>query len=218
VIQHIYDSHYEGAAAVAGFTRDWQAIRGRLDDVRYEAIRRQLEYQAGQAVVWRDAVSRWFLRSSGIPDAKGRVGTYPGRMEAESATLEGYVVKPVTPWETASADHAVECTAATCTATFKYTGASGRRDIIVQYFDVNAGAAHFSARVGNRVIGQWTAADRLPTRRLDGSSSSRRIIGDVLLKTGDEIQIEGVPDGAETAALDYIEIQPAGNRPAPVRR
>ena len=44
----------------------------------------QLEYQAGQAVVWRDAVTNWFLRASGIPDAKGRVGNYPGRFEAES--------------------------------------------------------------------------------------------------------------------------------------
>jgi hypothetical protein len=25
--------------------------------------------------------------------------------------------------------------------------------------------------------------------------------------------IEGIPDGAETAALDYIEIQPTGRQP-----
>ena len=56
-----------------------------MDEQRYREVLAQLEYQAGQAEVWRDAVSNWFLRASGIPDAKGRVGNYPGRMEAESA-------------------------------------------------------------------------------------------------------------------------------------
>jgi alpha-glucuronidase len=128
-------------------------------------------------------------------------------MEAESAALAGYVVKPVTPWETASGDGAVECAAATCTATFRYRGASGPRDIVIQYFDVNSGSAHFRVSVANRVAGEWAAADRLPTRRLDGSSSSRRILRDVLLRDGDAIAIEGTPDAAETAAIDYIEIQ-----------
>ncbi len=32
------------------------------------------------------------------------------------------------------------------------------------------------------------------------------------LPAGDEIVVEGIPDGAETAALDYIEIRAAGGR------
>lgn len=224
VIQHLYDSHDEGAAAAARYVREWAGLKGRIDDQRFEDVRAQLEYQSGQAVVWRDAVSRWFHRASGLADARGRVDNYPGRMEAEGAQLNGYVVKSVTPWETASGTGAVECTAppspvaapsasarqAACTAEFQYSGPAARRDIVVQYFDVNTGAARFRARIGERVIGEWTASDRLPTRRLDGSSSSRRILFDVALKTGDTITIEGVPDAAETAALDYIEIQPAG--------
>jgi hypothetical protein len=31
------------------------------------------------------------------------------------------------------------------------------------------------------------------------------------LRSGDQIQIEGVPDAGETAALDYIEIRAVGN-------
>ena len=209
VIQYIYDSHYDGAAAVEQYLRDWDTLKGRVDDERFAEVRAQLDYQAGQAIVWRDAVSRWFHRASGIADAHRRVDNYPGRMEAESATLAGYVVKAVTPWETASGDRAVECAAATCTATFRYTGASGRHDLVVQYFDVNSGTAHFRVRVADRVVGEWTAADRIPTRRLDGSSSSRRILRDVALRDGDAITIEGTPDAAETAALDYIEIHAA---------
>ncbi len=36
--------------------RDWKALAGRVDDERYHAVLAQLEYQAGQAIVWRDAV------------------------------------------------------------------------------------------------------------------------------------------------------------------
>jgi alpha-glucuronidase len=46
----------------------------------------------------------------------------------------------------------------------------------------------------------------LPTRKVDSSSSSRRTIRGLALRKGDEIRIEGIPDGGETAALDYIEI------------
>src|SRR6185503_5591803 len=107
-----------------------------------------------------------------------------------------------------SGDKAVECTAASCTATFRYAGAGGRSDITVRYFDVNTGAARFRVRIGNRAVGEWTASDRIPTRRLDGSSSSRYVIRDVSLTAGDTIIVEGIPDAAETAALDYLEIQP----------
>ncbi len=78
-----------------------------------------------------------------------------------------------------------------------------------QYFDVNAGAAVFRVRVNDKVLSEWTAADRLPTRRLDESSSSRQIVRGVALRTGDRIEIEVVPEGSETAALDYIEVRPA---------
>ena len=57
------------------------------------------------------------------------------------------------------------------------------------------------------MIGEWTANDRIPSRRLDGGSSSRYVIAGIALKPGDVIEIEGTPDGQETAALDYIEIR-----------
>jgi alpha-glucuronidase len=208
VIQYIYDSHYDGEQAVERFLHDWEGLKGRVDDERFEDVRAQLDYQVGQAIVWRDAVTRWFHRASGIADAANRVDNYPGRMEAESAVLNGYVVKDVTPWETASGDKAVECSAASCTATFRFTGSAGHHDVVVRYFDVNSGSAKFRVRVGGRTLGEWTAADRIPSRRLDGSSSSRHVLRDVTLAPGDEIVVEGIPDGAETAALDYIEIQP----------
>ncbi len=207
VIQYLYDSHYEGAEAVQGYVRDWKKLKGLVDDRRYQEVLAQLEYQAGQAEVWRDAVSNWFLRASGIPDAKGRVGHYPGRMEAESAKLENYKTIDVTPWEAASGGKAVECAAAsTCSATFRYLGAPGVYQVRVRYFDQNNGVAHFRALIGGKEIDEWTADDRVPTRKIDSSSSALRAISGIRLRQGDEIRIEGVPNGGETAALDYIEI------------
>jgi len=207
VIQYLYDTHYDGADAVAAYARDWAGLKGKIDDDRYNAVLAQLKYQSSQAIVWRDAVTMWFFKTSSIADAKGRVGTYPGRMEAEAAGLTGYVATPVTPWETASGGTAIECKAASCTATFKYTGEAGWRDLVVQYFDTNMGVARFRVRVGDQIVDEWTAADRVPTRKPDGSSSSRRIISGVALRPGDEVRIEGIPDAGETAALDYIEIR-----------
>jgi alpha-glucuronidase len=207
VIQYIYDSHYEGAEAVEGYVRDWKTLEGRVDDRRYQEVLGQLEYQAGQAEVWRDAVSNWFLKASGIPDAKGRVGNYPGRIEAEAANLDGYKVIDVTPWESASGGKAVDCASARCSATFVFRGAAGVYQLRIRYFDQNNGIAHFRALIGDRVISEWAAADRVPSRKIDSSSSALRAIEKIVLRPGDEIRIEGTPDSGESAALDYIEIQ-----------
>jgi len=211
VIQYLYDSHFEGVETVAKYVRDWRPLRDHIDDQRYQDVMQQLEYQAGHAVVWRDAVTTWFQRMSGIPDSGGRVGRYPGRMEAESAALDGYVVKSVTPRETASGGEAIECEATRCSATFRYDGDSGWRDLIVQYFDTDNGIARFEVRVGRQFIAEWSASALLGTRKPDGSSATRRIIRGIALRRGDEIRIQGIPDAGDAAVLDYLEILPAEN-------
>jgi len=208
VIQYIYDSHYEGADAVAGYARQWESLAGAVDEQRYREVLAQLEYQASQAVVWRDAVTNWFFRASGIPDAKGRVGRYPGRFEAESMQLEGYAVRDVTPPEDASGGKAVACAASECAAVLAYSGAPGWYTLHVQYFDQNNGASRFRLKVAGQMVDEWTANDRLPTARIDSSSSTRRVIRGVALRPGDQIRIEAVPNAGEPAPLDYLEIVP----------
>jgi alpha-glucuronidase len=184
----------------------WKKLRGLVDDQRFAKVLKQLEYQEGQAEIWRDAVTQWFLKESGIPDRKGRVGHWPGRVEAESMKLVGYEVKEVVPWEAASGGKAVECPAAECVASFRFEGGPGVYDVRVRYFDQNDGVSHFTVRVGQKVIGEWAADDHLPTKKVDGTSSSLRVLKGIELKTGDEISVEGVPDGGERAGLDYVEI------------
>jgi alpha-glucuronidase len=207
VIQHLYDSHYEGADAVANYAKRWRTLEGRMDERRYREVLAQLEYQAGQAEVWRDAVVNWFLKTSSIPDEKRRAGNHPGRTEAEAMQLEGYQATPVTPWETASGSTAVSCPAARCSASLIYQGEAGWRELRVRYFDQNNGTARFRLLLNGSVIDEWQAADRLPTQKLDGTSSSLRTLAGVALQRGDQITIEGFPDSGETAALDYLEVR-----------
>ena len=209
VIQSIYDSHYQGADAVEGYVRQWKSLLGLVDEQRYRQVLAQLEYQAGQAVVWRDAVNTWFNRTSKIADSLGRVGHYPGRFEAESMALEGYTVREIAPAEDASGGKAVGCPAGTpeCAATLKFSGAPGWYTLRVQYFDQANGISHFRVFVNRQLIDEWSADLRLPTFRMDSSSSTRRTITGIALRPGDEIRIEGQPDSAELAGLDYLEIQ-----------
>src|SRR5262249_40429122 len=157
VIQHIYDSHYEGGQEVANWVQQWKALAGRVDERRYQEVLGQLEYQAGQAIVWRDAVNNWFYKASNVPDAKDRVGKHPGRYEAESMALTGYNVVDVTPWEGASGGKGVACPAAQCTATLHYTGGAGWYTIAVQYFDQMDGASRFRLYVGTQLVDEWSA-------------------------------------------------------------
>ena len=208
VIQYLYNAHYRGAETVRSYLRDWMALRGSIDEQRFERVRRQLEYQAGSAELWRDAVNDWFLRASGIPDAQGRAGHRAGRIEAEAMTLDGYAVQLVQPWEAASGGKAVVCGAAKCRAAWRFDGAAGWYTLRVRYFDQNTGAAHFRLCIGPQEVDQWVAGENLPTRKIDASSSMLRTIPGVALRPGDQIRIEGVPDRGDAAALDYLEIWP----------
>ena len=208
VIQYLYDSHYDGAEAVAGYASQWKRLAGLIDERRHHEVLDQLEYQAGQAVVWRDAVTEWFHRNSGIADAHGRVGKYPGRYEAEAMHLDGYRVWAVVPPEDASGGEAVACDAAECAASLRFDGTAGWYTLRVQYFDQRNGVSHFRLRVAGQPIDEWDADLLLPTRTLDSTSSTRREVRGIALRPGDEIRIEGRPDGPERAALDYLEIVP----------
>jgi len=213
VIQYIYDSHYAGAAEVEQYVNQWKTLRGLVDEQRYNQVLAQLEYQAGQAEVWRDAVDTWFERASRIPDARGRVGNYPGRTEAEAMTLQGYTVRDVTPYEDASGGKAVGCpNGAACSAVTKFSGEPGWYNLRVEYFDQNNGVSHYRVFLNKQLLDEWAADLELPrTFRPDSTSSTRREISGIALRPGDEIKIEGTPNNGEPAALDYIELVKAAS-------
>lgn len=210
VIQHIYDSHYQGAAEAQTFAEKWRRLHGRIDEERYAAVLAKLEYQAGHAIVWRDAVCNWFYRESNIRDAQDRVGHHIGRIEAEGMTLDGYDVVPVTPWEDASGGKAVSCASEKCSASTSFAGPAGWYSISVQYFDTNNGAAQFELFNNSQLLDRWTADDSLPSAKIDSHTSTRHTLSGVALQPADKIRIVGVPNGGDKAAIDYVEIVPSG--------
>jgi alpha-glucuronidase len=78
VIQHIYDSHFDGVETVKGWVHEWQRLRGHIDSERYEQVLRQLEAQRIDATRWRDAINLYFYRLSGISDVNGRINQSVG--------------------------------------------------------------------------------------------------------------------------------------------
>ena len=218
VMQYIDDTHYWGAHAAAEQVPAWEALRGKVPDAVFAEVLRRLQYQAGAAVVWRDAITRWFTKESGIPDELGRVDHYPDRIEAESMTLSGYRPLEVTPWETASGGEAVVCDLAECTAQTKWAGPDGLYDISVQYFDFSRGHSQFSLSVAGHDIDHWTADDNLPGGEiLNGSTSTRRLMAHVFLHHGDSVEVIGRPDGPEKAPLDYLSIVPVSTSASAVK-
>ena len=124
--------------------------------------------------------------------------------------LKGYTPMDVTPWENASGGKGIECVKASVrAASFRFDRAAGTYELDVQYFDQNNGESKFRIFVGDRQVDEWIANDHLPATKPGGDSSTRRRIPGLALRPGDEIRIEGIPDGEEHAALDYVELHAA---------
>jgi alpha-glucuronidase len=211
VIQHIYDSHYAGAEEAATLAKEWESLRGLIDEARFNETLGRQQYQAGHAIVWRDAVVNWFYKTSGIPDAQGRVGNPPNRMEAENMQLSGYLSVDVDPWETASGGKAVTCAGhEECSASYRFNGPTGKYDIAIQYFDQSNGASHYELLLNDRRLDAWVADDHLPSDKMNGHTSTRHITPDVDLHSGDVFKAVGHPQGGEPAPLDYVELIPRG--------
>jgi alpha-glucuronidase len=212
LVQYVYDSHYEGAAVAGSYPSRWRTLHGLVDDQRYNEILSLFEYEAGHAIVWRDAVTAWFQNISGIQDKLGRVGHYPDRIEAESMQADGYTTVAVTPWETGSAGKAVACNRpATCTLTTKPGRPEGTYTIGVRYFDMRTGASQYELLLNGKSLAHWTANATLPPAvvdpHLDGSTSMLLTVAGVHLKPRDTLTLRGTPDQGEPAPVDYIEIE-----------
>jgi alpha-glucuronidase len=72
VIQHIYNTHFEGAEEADVLKQQWVALDGRIDSYRYEGVLKRLIEQAEHSKEWRDIINTYFYRKSGIQDEKQR--------------------------------------------------------------------------------------------------------------------------------------------------
>ena len=70
VIQHIYDTHFQGVETVLEYQGIWDGLKEFIDEEAYENVKERLIQQEKHAVNWRDQVNTYFYRKSGIPDEK----------------------------------------------------------------------------------------------------------------------------------------------------
>ncbi|MGI4756478.1 MAG: alpha-glucuronidase family glycosyl hydrolase [Janthinobacterium lividum] len=237
LVQSIYDTHYEAARAAGNYVSEWMALKGQIDDQRYEQVLDLLNYQAGHAIVWRDAINMWFMKMSGIADARGRVGQDPGRVEAEAMESKRFVPVDATRWETVSGAKAMECLDVSgCILTTIVQQPRGTYDIAVQYFDLWRGASTYDLQVNGLSIATWKANDVLPPVAYDpnpdGETSKRFTAHHIALQRGDKVTVHALPDMRpeltnldpppqangrsatrdyrEPAVVDYIVIGPDG--------
>ncbi|MGA2807283.1 MAG: alpha-glucuronidase family glycosyl hydrolase [Terracidiphilus sp.] len=202
VIQHIYDSHYEGAEQAAQFVRDWATLEGRIDQPLYQQVRDRLVYQAGHAIVWRDAIVQYFLKLSGISDEKGRAGHYPGRLEAEDAHLTGYKVVDVTPWEDASGGKAVSCdrheSAAVPSAADNLHRSQGTTSVVPQTTQNEAGASRAAENSSPEGGGGFNP-------RIKPEESTRALAPEAVRDCSAEWTYAG-PSGRFNIAVQYFDL------------
>ncbi|MDR0916336.1 MAG: alpha-glucuronidase [Oscillospiraceae bacterium] len=72
IIQHIYNTRFEGAAEVEGFIATWQSLADQVPSDVYAEVTSRLNRQLENANEWRDVLNTYFHRKTGIPDAPGR--------------------------------------------------------------------------------------------------------------------------------------------------
>ena len=72
LIQHIYDSHFEGAMRAQEMLEQFRRLDKFLEPEVYERIRARLKHQSDHSKEWRDRINTYYFRMSGIPDEKGR--------------------------------------------------------------------------------------------------------------------------------------------------
>lgn len=72
LIQHIYDSHFDGVNEVEAMIASWEKLKEKLPQPIYELVSNRFMKQLDNAKEWRDQVNSYFYRKSGIADEKGR--------------------------------------------------------------------------------------------------------------------------------------------------
>ncbi|UOE93577.1 alpha-glucuronidase family glycosyl hydrolase [Alkalihalobacillus sp. LMS39] len=72
VIQHIYDTHFEGVEQAIHLKEQWISLMTKIDSERFESVLQRLEEQIEHAIEWRDIINTYFFRKSGIEDEKQR--------------------------------------------------------------------------------------------------------------------------------------------------
>ena len=72
LIQHIYDTHFEGVEEVKGMMENWKSLKGLIPEDVYSRVSERLKLQLSSAEEWRDRINTYFYRKAGVDDIHKR--------------------------------------------------------------------------------------------------------------------------------------------------
>lgn len=72
IIQHIYDTHYEGAKDVEKFYDLWEELKGLVTNDVFSRVENRLMHQIEHSREWRDVINSYFYRKTLIEDEQHR--------------------------------------------------------------------------------------------------------------------------------------------------
>jgi len=72
IIQHIYDTHFEGVDQAIRLKEQWEKLNGMIDEKRFSHVLDRLKQQIDHAKEWRDVINSYFYRKTGICDIHSR--------------------------------------------------------------------------------------------------------------------------------------------------
>jgi alpha-glucuronidase len=72
IIQHIYNTHFDGVEQAINLKEQWQSLKDKVDCELYSHVLERLEGQIEHAKEWRDVINSYFYRKSGMKDEQNR--------------------------------------------------------------------------------------------------------------------------------------------------
>ncbi len=72
LIQHIYNTHFEGVEDVEKMIALWDALEGKIEPEAFARVKERMAFQLEHSKEWRDRINTYMYRMTEIPDAKGR--------------------------------------------------------------------------------------------------------------------------------------------------
>lgn len=76
LIQHIYNTHFEGYDRALAYSEEWKRFEGLIPQEDYANVQARLVEQLRSAREWRDQINTYYYRMSGVKDEGNRV-IYP---------------------------------------------------------------------------------------------------------------------------------------------
>lgn len=132
------------------------------------------------------------------------------RVQAEDMTLTNYLVE-------SGNDSALgrkiislfNSSSTTGKASWNFSGASGKYDVVVGYYDETDGIGNLKVKIGGNQVDEWTLDKWLGSSGADSKTLVRRTVASgVTLSGGTNVEILGTANSGEWGRVDYIEFKP----------